>query len=36
MGDDFGIGPIEIIVFLSIGAILWGLYALASLTKTRP
>jgi hypothetical protein len=35
MADDFGIGPVEVIVFLSIAAIVWGLCALTSLTKTR-
>ena len=36
MLDDFGIGPTEVIVFLSIAVILWGLFTLADLTKRRP
>ena len=32
----FGIGPTEVIVFLAIAAILWGLFTLADRTKRRP
>jgi hypothetical protein len=34
MFDDFGIGATEVIVFLALAAIGWGLYALATITKT--
>jgi hypothetical protein len=36
MYQDFGIGAIEVVVFLTLGAIAWGLYALAQITKTPP
>jgi hypothetical protein len=36
MYDDFGIGATEVIVFLIIGALLWGLISLAAATSRRP
>ena len=36
MYDDFGIGATEVIVFLIVGAVLWGLFALAAVTRRRP
>jgi hypothetical protein len=36
MYDDFGIGATEVIVFLIIGAFLWGLISLAAATRRRP
>jgi hypothetical protein len=36
MFDDFGIGATEVIVFLTIAGIGWGLYVLAKITKTPP
>jgi hypothetical protein len=36
MYDDFGIGATELIVFITIGAILWALFALAAATRGRP
>ena len=36
MYDDFGIGATEVIVFLTIGATLWALFALATATRCRP
>jgi hypothetical protein len=36
MFDDFGIGATEAIVFLTIGATLWALFALAAATRRRP
>ena len=36
MFEDFGIGLIEVVVLLVIAGFVWGLVALASITKTRP
>ncbi len=36
MPEIFGIGPTEVIVFLIIAIIVWGLRVLASITKTPP
>ena len=33
MYDDFGIGATEVIVFLTIAAIVWALYALATIDQ---
>jgi len=36
MFDDFGIGATEVIVFLTMAVIGWGLCVLAALTKRHP
>jgi hypothetical protein len=36
MFEDVGIGLTEVVVFLVIAGFVWGLVALASITKTRP